>query len=130
MLNPAVKNRCSWLAVIICCFLIILACGSRAPGRADEQAASDQVPAKKTSARLILKFYDHVTDPSGEEYLKKLSDVAGVQLTYLRAMSGDAHVFSVQAIDEKIHLTEIIDRLSRLEDIIYVEPDQKMKHQN
>ena len=130
MLLPAVKNRCSWLAVIICCLLIILACGSKAPGRADEQAASDPVSAKKTSARLILKFRDHVTDPSGEEYVKKLSDVAGVRLTYLRTMSGGAHVFSVPAIDEKAHLEEIINRLSGLPDVLYVEPDRKMTHQN
>ena len=130
MLLPAVKNRCSWLAVIICCFLIILACGSKAPGRAGEQAASDRVSAKKISARLILKFCDHVTDPSGEEYVKKLSDVAGVRLTYLRAMSGGAHVFSVPAIDEKAHLEEIINRLSGLPDVLYVEPDRKMTHQN
>ena len=127
---PAVKNRCLWPAVIICCLLIIPACGSKASGRADEQAASDPVSAKKISARLILKFRDHVTDPSREEYVKKLSDVAGVRLTYLRAMSGGAHVFSVPAIDEKARLEEIIDRLSRLQDVLYVEPDRKMTHQN
>lgn len=127
---PAVKNRCLWPAVIICCLLIIPACGSKASGRADEQAASDPVSAKKISARLILKFCDHVTDPSGEEYVKKLSDVAGVRLTYLRAMSGGAHVFSVPAIDEKAHLEEIINRLSGLPDVLYVEPDRKMTHQN
>ncbi len=130
MLLPAVKNRCSWLAVIICCLLIILACGSKVPGRADEQAASDRVSAKKISARLILKFRDHVAHPSEEEFVKKLSDVAGVRLIYLRAMSGGAHVCSVPAIDEKTHLDEIINRLSRLEDVIYVEPDRKMTHQN
>ncbi|MGB4220956.1 MAG: hypothetical protein WBJ50_06725 [Smithellaceae bacterium] len=127
---PAVKNRCLWPAVIICCLLIIPACGSKASGRADEQAASDPVSAKKISARLILKFRDHVTDPSREEYVKKLSDVAGVRLTYLRAMSGGAHVFSVPAIDEKAHLEEIINRLSGLPDVLYVEPDRKMTHQN
>ena len=43
--------------------------------------------------------------------------------------TGNAHVFYAREADEKTQLKDVITRLSRLPDVLYAEPDVKMRHQ-
>jgi hypothetical protein len=108
---------------------VVIGCTAKAGGGADERTAADRAAGKNTSAQIIIKFGDHVSDPSSGQYVNKLSAAAGAKLLYLRAMSSGAHVFHVREADEKTQLKDVITRLSRLPDVLYAEPDVKMRHQ-
>ena len=79
--------------------------------------------------QLIIKFMDAVADPSRPEFVKTLSQDAGVGLVYLRPVSGGAHVFRVESGAPPPVLAEAIKRLAARRDIVYVEPDRLLRHQ-
>lgn len=106
--------------------------GCAQPG-ATTVAADTSVPMSSThssDARLIVKFDKSVTQPSSEAYLKGLSEDAGIELAYLRAMAGDnVHVFVLEGVSDTNQLQEAISRLSARRDVIYVEQDRRLRHQ-
>ena len=87
-------------------------------------AVADETPTD----RVIIK-YKASADLSGSkapahaDRMGTLSAAAGVQLEYLREMSGDAHVLS---LPDKLPLSEvraIAARLTQLSDVEYAQPD-------
>lgn len=127
---PAVKRRCPQrVFVFLLCLCVAIGCTAKAGGDADERTAADRAAGKNISAQIIIKFQDHVSDPSSGQYVNKLSAAAGAKLFYLRAMSGGAHVFYVREADGKAQLKDVVTRLSRLPDVLHAEPDVKMRHQ-
>jgi hypothetical protein len=77
--------------------------------------------------QLIIKFKDTKINPTRVDFLKQLSQDANATLQYLRPMSGGAHVFSVGNIRDSV--SAVIQRLSARPDILYVEPDNIIRHQ-
>jgi serine protease len=65
---------------------------------------------------------------NGTERLKMLSDVAGVQLTYFREMSGKAHVLRLPERLPLSQVRQIADQLMTIADVEYAEPDAVMQH--
>jgi hypothetical protein len=91
-------------------------------------AASKEMPTD----RIIVKLRD--TKAAGAAILQparvaELSASAGVALTHLRAMSGDAHVFRVQDARDSAAVGEVVRLLSQRPDVEYAEPDYPMRHQ-
>ena len=80
--------------------------------------------------QIIIKFSDSVTDPSEQNFLKSLSRDVHAELSYLRPMSGGAHVFTVANVPDEEALKEIIKRLSQRPEIIYIQQDRIIRHQN
>lgn len=100
-------------------------------------ADNDRPAAAPTTAQagyhrpmqLIVKFRQPDLDPSREELLASLSREAGVKLSYVRPMSGRAHVLRLEtAVDPKV-LEAIAARLSQRPDVEYAEPDYLLRHQ-
>lgn len=86
-------------------------------------------PAKQKMTQLIIKFRNADFDPSRIAFVQELSRDAQTQMVYLRPMSGGAHVFRVMDIFDNAQLTTVIQRLSKRTEILYVEQDSIMQHQ-
>jgi hypothetical protein len=81
------------------------------------------------TAQIIIKFRNDVRDPSQHDFIEGLSRDASAKLVYVRPMSGGAHVFRVDDIADSVQLTEVMQRLSKRPDILYVEQDAIMQFQ-
>lgn len=84
---------------------------------------------KMRTAQIIIKFRNDALDPSRPDFTEGLSRDASAKLVYVRPMSGGAHVFRLEDITDSVQLTEVVQRLSRRPDILYVEQDAIMQHQ-
>lgn len=120
------------LGYALCILLSCLALGCAQPG-ATGVAANTSTPMSRTlssEARIIVKFDKSVTQPSSGAYVKGLSEDAGVELAYVRAMAGDnTHVYVLKGVSNMQKLQEAISRLSTRRDVINVEQDRKLRHQ-
>ena len=141
------KSKAGTLALGLALIGLLLLAGGRtsyaAPPTppASDADASEVVPggsANEADAQLamptdqvIVKYRTLITKqdtfaPAGTAEMQRLSDAAGVQLTYEREMSGDAYVMS---LPERLPLAEvqaIADSLSALPEVEYAEPDAIM----
>ncbi|MCU0500306.1 MAG: S8 family peptidase [Anaerolineae bacterium] len=68
------------------------------------------------------------TGPASALALQRLSDAAGVSLTYVREMSGDAYVLGLPSPMPLPEVQAIADRISALPEVQYAEPDAIMQH--
>ena len=95
-------------------------------------------PANEADAQLamptdqvIVKYRTLITKqdtfaPAGTAEMQRLSDAAGVPLTYEREMSGDAYVLALPARMPLAEVQAIADSLSALPEVEYAEPDAIM----
>jgi hypothetical protein len=81
------------------------------------------------NARLIIKFKDSVRGPSTAAFVSKLSEDAGTALMYVRPMSVGGHVFDCPDVYSSDELAEVIGRLTKRKDVIYVEQDRILQRQ-
>ena len=114
-----------WLLGLIFIVSCVATSNSTAGGNIQPQPQA----AKLKIAQLIIKFRNADFDPSQGDYLQKLSRDIKATLVYLRPMSGGAHVFSLGNVSDTAQLATIIQQLSKRPDILYVEQDRIMKHQ-
>ena len=118
-----------WKSPAVACVVLFLGC---APAETQNLAA-ESTPESPTSvpmnARLIIKFKDSVRGPSTAAFVSKLSEDAGTALTYLRPMSVGGHVFEIRDVYSSDKLAEVIQRLTKRKDVVYVEQDRILQHQ-
>ncbi len=81
------------------------------------------VLAGNGDTRLIIRFSETVFDPTQPAVLTSISEVAGHPMSYLRPMSGQAHVFVVGGVLEPAQLQQIIERLQASPEVFSVEHD-------
>jgi hypothetical protein len=89
-------------------------------------------PARRqeySKSQIIIKFNNNNINPLGPGFIEGLSRDAGAKILYLRPMSGDAHVFSVNMTNVDSSIDTIIRKLSERMDVTYVESNSIMKHQ-
>jgi serine protease len=105
--------------------------GHSAPGQNDPaqpmhlQSSQPDVPTDQ----IILKYKSRTEafiGPAMANQLSRLSTAAGVTLTYLRPMSGDAHVLRLPEAFPLAQVREISQKLMSLPEIEYAEPDQRL----
>jgi acetolactate synthase small subunit len=94
----------------------------------DENNIQPQHSIKK-SAQIIIKFRNNIFDPSKTAFVQELSRDARAALSYIRPMSGGAHVFAVEKISDAEQLIKVIQRLSQRPDVLYVQQDRMLRHQ-
>ena len=73
--------------------------------------------------RLIIRFSETSFDPTQPAALTVLSATAGHPMSYLRPMSGQAHVFVVGGVLRPGQLQQLIERLLARSEVLTVEPD-------
>jgi hypothetical protein len=84
-----------------------------------------QAPAT-TVAQIIVAFRDPTFDPSRGDYLQNLSAETGVSLSYLRPMSGGAHVLQVRGGLDARSLGQLVARLAGRPEVRYAEEDRRL----
>lgn len=94
-----------------------------------ERRTDPAVRQEPSKSRIIIKFNNSNINPLRPGFVEGLSHDAGATISYLRPMSGDAHVFSIDVIGAGSSINAIIRRLSGRSDVTYVEQDSIMKHQ-
>ena len=90
--------------------------------------ATAQQPSTGPAPQIIIKFRDSRTDPSQSSLLDEIGRDSGARLVYVRPMSGGAHVLRTGSTVDGAELDRIIERLSKRQDVEYVEPDRPMRH--
>lgn len=117
------------LAGVLVSFAWSLA-GCAAPAGGDS-TVDVLVPADSVAApdgRIIVKFQPGV-DPAKDVFLKELSAALRVTIVYLHPLSGDAHVLHVRGHNDGAHWRELLAALNRRAEVVYAEPDARMRHQ-
>ena len=94
-------------------------------------AGADAAGLALPTDQVIIKYRALVTrqdvfSPASAAEMQRLSDAAGVQLTYEREMSGDAYVMSLPTRMPLADVQAIADSLSALPEVEYAEPDAIM----
>ena len=93
-----------------------------------EKRIEPAVHQESARSHIIIKFNNNTIDPLRPGFLESLSRDAGATISYLRPMSGNAHVFSIDVIATGSSINTIIRKLSGRADVSYVEQDLIMKH--
>jgi serine protease len=88
----------------------------------------DEVPTNQ----IILKYrpgadLSRGNRPDGQRRMSALSRVAGIELAYIRAMSGGAHVLRLPFRLPPAEAEALTRRLASLPDVAYAEPDRIMQ---
>lgn len=108
--------------------IFVVSCSTTSNSAAGGDIQPQPQATKQRMTQLIIKFRDADFDPSRIAFVQELSRAAQIQISYLRPMSGGAHVFRVTDITDKEQLTMAIQRLSNRPEILYVEQDRIMQH--
>lgn len=110
-------------------------------GCAPSPSTSEPTPVKPTQApsthenavaQIIIKFkpsYNDGSKPLTTSQLAQLSQVANTPLSYVRAMSGDAHIIATIQPIPLAQAEALSGRLSAQPFVEYAEPDRIMRIQ-
>jgi serine protease len=103
-----------------------------AAGRQIGKAVTDPGVYNQPTDQVIVKYKDTVGNlqalPDSASQVARLSQAAGVALTYLRPMSGGAHVMRMTGKKPVAEVQVIAKRLSQLPEVEYAEPDRILYH--
>jgi hypothetical protein len=103
-------------------------CGCAGSDPASAVPTAKVAPAR-IPVRLIIKFRAADNDHSRPGYLERLYRDTGVKLSFVRAMSGGAYVFTVEEPSDPSRLDATVERLGNYPDIEYTEIDRRRVHQ-
>jgi Subtilisin-like serine proteases len=105
---------------------------TRANHRGGESASAANVSSPEDVTDRIIIRYRHTTgelfSPAQDEQMRRLSQHAGATLTYLREMSGDAHVIHLPQKLPLEQVEQIAKQLTDLPEVEYAEPDRIVRH--
>jgi serine protease len=102
-----------------------------ASAKPDGEAAGQDTPVQAPTQQIIVKYkaaadVSGLNAPSGSLRMQALTDAAGVELTYFREMSGDAHVLRLPTYLPLAEVARIAQRLAALPEVEYAEADAIM----
>ncbi len=105
---------------------------TKADHRGDESAsAANASSPEDVTDRIIIRYRPTTAglfSPAQDEQMQRLSRHAGTMLTYLREMSGDAHVIRLPQKLPAAQVERIAKRLADLPEVEYAEPDRIVRH--
>lgn len=79
----------------------------------------------QATQQLILKFKDGRDEQAVRAILPRLSQVAGLELAYVRPMSGLAHVLRFPAATTPVQVEQGLRALQAMPEVDYVELDRR-----
>lgn len=106
-------------------FLVLLAGAFAAGCCAPPKNLADSAGVQP--ARVIVKFNDAVSEPDNAEFISKLAAGSDIGVRYERPMSGGAHVYALDGVRDDAHLNSFLKGIETRPDVIYAQPDRKMK---
>ncbi|MBK8903181.1 MAG: S8 family serine peptidase [Anaerolineaceae bacterium] len=82
------------------------------------------------TAQLIIKYHESdglsMYAPDSWQQMARVRDAAGTEMTYLRRMSGNAHVLRLPTSRPVAEVSAMAARLAALPEVAYAEPDRLM----
>ncbi len=127
-INPRSVSARKIFGLVACVLTLLLGCVAPACGDATAGSSPEKGQLVATSGRIIVKFQSG-TDPTNAQFLGKLSAALGVSLSYLRPLSGDAHLLQAQGLKDAAHFAHVVTQLNRRAEVVYAEADARMRHQ-
>ncbi len=117
-------KKAVFLFLVIPVFGILLALG----GQHASAQSSGEPGSPPPVNQIIIKYQDdaHLNAPAqarAASQMQRLSAAAGIELTYFRPMSGDAHVLRLPAQMSVPEAAKIAQELAALPEVEYAEPD-------
>jgi hypothetical protein len=109
--------------------ILVISCAITSNSIGEDNAQARPPGTRPASGQIIIKFRTNDLNPSRAEFVDQLSRDADARLIYQRPMSGGAHVFGLKNISDADKIKEIIRRLAKRPDVLYVEQDIMMRHQ-
>jgi len=82
----------------------------------------------QVTQQFMLKFKDGRDERAMRAYLPRLSQVAGLELAYVRPMSGQAHVLRFPATATPVQVEQALRALQAMPEVEYAEPDRRVQH--
>ncbi len=110
------------------CVLVCLGCAPADTQTLTTESTPEASTIAPMRARLIIKFTEGAYE-SSPAFLGKLSKDAGTALVYVRPVSVGGHVFECRDVYSSEELAEVIQRLTKRKDVVYVEQDRILQHQ-
>src|SRR5205809_1560916 len=89
-------------------------------------APLDEPVGSAPPMQIVVKFRAAVPDPASPTFVEQLSRSAGTALSYVRPLSGGAHVFRVTGLANAAQLQQALQKVAARPDVIYAEPDRKL----
>jgi serine protease len=114
-----------FLIVVVALTLLLTVFTASSKG---QTSTSPDFPTILPTDQIIIQFSDPAAEASilnrteGQE-LPALSQAAGVTVTYVRPMSGDAHVVSLPTAVPAKEAAQIAAEMAKLDGVVYAEPD-------
>lgn len=113
----------------------LVGCGAPTPSHSNSETMKPaQVPTnhqgQEAIAQIMIKFkpnYNNGTNPLTAQQLATLSQIAGTPISYVRPMSGNAHVISTTNPLPLDQVEGISKKLSAQPFVEYAEPDRIMR---
>jgi serine protease len=94
----------------------------------DENYSDKGLPTNQIIIKFIESDSEFHIDAASPSQINRISSVTGVSLTYVREISGEAHIFRLPSMMGTTALEEIIEQLTLLTEVAYAEPDYIMRH--
>lgn len=102
------------------------------PGGAGHNADSHFDHSERLTNQIIVKFTEldkeNRTEAVGITDANRFSTTTGIEMTYVREMSGEAHIFSTPSMLTSVEIAHISKQISTLPEVAYAEPDSLMSH--
>ena len=127
--NDCLRTSLQCSVILLLGLVFIISCSAAANSVREDNMKLKPSIQKMRSTQIIIKFKDNVLDSSSVEFVREMSKTAKVNLSYLRPMSGGAHVFRVEDNVNTAQISDLIEHLSKRPDVLYVESDDIMVRQ-
>ena len=87
--------------------------------------STDSLSSEVSEFRVIVRFTNEVTGPRHDDMISSLSQTAGVDLDYLKVLSGrrNTHLYRATTKVKSCERDKVIKLLSQRGDVIYAEED-------
>ena len=104
------------ITALLLCASTLGACANPNPGRT--------VPAT-SPYQIIIQFRTPIDDPANPAFVQQLSVAAGATLQFVRTLATGAQLYSVDSTLDRAEFSAVVQRLSRRQDVLYVEEDRR-----
>lgn len=126
------KKQWFLLVSLLILLVIPLQLYGQTPSPTDSRVSATESNRALPTNQIIIKYQDSADltgnrAPNHPDRMSELSAAAGVELTYFRAMSGDAHVLRLPTQLPMSEVKLIVSNLMTVEGVEYAEPDTIMQ---
>lgn len=103
----------------------LLACAFAVTGNAC--ATRENSSDSTSNARLIIRLKPGATEPSGKALMAEVAKQHRANVSYLRALGAEMHLYSVTGLADDAALKKLLQALRQRQELEFVELDARAK---